>query len=135
MMQAMTKKYKRSKKQKGKQKQQSKSKRKDNPKYKRFVSRFKHKTLHPRFHRVKGFHYPLRIFPQRSLHKETTMVYTRPKYTTPTLSPLHKRQHKTNEIYKLLVTTKITNNLFYNFLQYLMCDGAQKVCERENQLK
>ena len=43
-------------------------------------------------------------------------IYTSPKYTTPTLNHLHKRYHKANEVYKLLVTTKITNNHFYNFL-------------------
>ena len=56
----------------------------------------------------------LRIFLQRGLHKETTMVYTRSEYTT--LNVLQKRLHKANEVYKPLMTTKITNTLFYNFL-------------------
>jgi len=38
-----------------------------------------------------GFHYPLRIFQQRSFHKGTTVVYTISEYTTLTLNPLHKR--------------------------------------------
>jgi len=80
-------------------------------------------------------HYPIRIFSQISLHKGIIMVYIRLEYTTLTLNPLHKRQHKANEVYKFFVTTKITNNLFYNFLYYLMWDGAKEVCKRENQLK
>ena len=37
-----------------------------------------------------GFYYSLRIFSQMSLHKGTTIVYTRPEYTTLTLNSLQK---------------------------------------------
>ena len=63
------------------------------------------------------------------------MVYTRSEYTTPILNSLQNRQYKANEIYKLLVTTKITNTLFYNFLSYRMRSEAQKICERENSVE
>ena len=38
-----------------------------------------------------GFHYALKIFSQKILHKGTIIVYTISEYTTPTLNPLHKR--------------------------------------------
>ena len=88
---------------------------------------FEQLALRPRLHRVKDFHYPLRIST-----KKTTMVYTRAGATTPTFNPLHKKYHKFNEVYKLLVTTKIANLLF---TKYRMRNEAQEVCVRENSVE
>ena len=48
-------------------------------------------TLRPCLHHREGSYYPQYDLPQRDLHREITPS-TNKKYTTPTFTPLHKRE-------------------------------------------
>ena len=74
------------------------------------VSRFESLLYFPAFTQ-KDFHYPQRIFHKGTSTKELQIITL--EYRTPTLTPLHKRQHKAKKRLQL-GDPMITNNTWWS---------------------